>query len=138
MEPKQEVCDPESTSGKNGSEKRVKQPMSIRLEKDWQELNTLNIASLAAQLGVYQLADSNRQIIYIGYAGARSLFGLRSTLTRDLEENPGQQLLFRVEINMQYISRYEELLMLHVADYGAVPERNQPEGHTQLGRLSPT
>jgi hypothetical protein len=111
--------------------------MSIRLEKDWQQLNPQNIASVEAQLGVYQLADSNQQIVYIGYAGAQSLFGLRSVLSRDLEENPGLQLFFRAEINMQYMSRYEELLMLHVADYGAVPERNQLEGHTQLGRLSP-
>ncbi len=37
---------------------------------------------------------------------------------------------------MQYLTRYQELLMLHIADHGALPEGNRQEKLT-LGRLSP-
>jgi hypothetical protein len=37
---------------------------------------------------------------------------------------------------MQYLTRHQELLMLHVADHGAVPEGNRAE-EMRLGRLSP-
>lgn len=125
--------------------------MSIRIEKKWQLLTPENIAGIEAQLGVYQLADEDQRIIYIGYAGARSLFGLRSSLTEQLEvndrkvnvnksggkkSNTRRQLFFRFEVNMQYMSRYEELLMLHVADFGELPELNgQPDN--RLGKLTP-
>jgi hypothetical protein len=111
--------------------------MPIRLEKDWQLLCPENISSLEAQLGVYQLADANHQIVFIGYAGARSLFGLRSSLTEDLARWGNGPQYFRVEINMQYISRFEELLMLHVADFGTLPEYNQNLDQTHLGKLTP-
>jgi hypothetical protein len=109
----------------------------IRLEKQWQLLCMENISALEAQLGVYQLADVDHRIVYIGYAGARTLFGLRSSLEDDLNRLGNQPLYFRTEINMQYISRYEELLMLHVADYGTLPEHNQHMDQTRLGKLTP-
>jgi hypothetical protein len=37
---------------------------------------------------------------------------------------------------MQYLTRHQELLMLHVADHGAVPDGNRGE-EVRLGRLSP-
>ena len=51
--------------------------MSIRLDKPLQQLSQDNIKKLAGNLGVFQLADDNGNIIYIGYAGGKSLFGLR-------------------------------------------------------------
>ena len=51
--------------------------MSIRLDKPLQQLSDDNIQKLAGNLGVFQLADDNGNIIYIGYAGGKSLFGLR-------------------------------------------------------------
>ena len=44
---------------------------------------------------------------------------------------------FRVEINQQYTTRYQELLMAHVADHGDVPTGNKGEALPRLGRLSP-
>jgi hypothetical protein len=46
-------------------------------------------------------------------------------------------LRFRVEVNQQYTSRYQELLMLHVADHGSLPAVNQTDPPPRLGRLSP-
>ena len=58
------------------------------------------------------------RVVYIGFAGGRSLFGLRSELERALQERPAGAARFRTEVNQQYTSRYQELLMLHVADHG--------------------
>ena len=52
--------------------------MGIRLEKAWMDLNAATIASLPAQLGVYQVADSQGTVLSVGYAGARHLFGAHS------------------------------------------------------------
>lgn len=111
--------------------------MSVRLEKPWIALTEDAVRSLPGQLGVYQLADASGVIFYIGYAGGRTRFGLRSELDRWLEQRPGQSTLFRYEINMQYISRQAELLMLHVADHGALPLENVEVNLRTLGRLSP-
>ena len=110
--------------------------MSIRLEKPFQALTPENIEPIQGQLGVYQLADASGDIFYIGYAGGRSLFGLNGELKREMEENSdGTQ--FRCEVNMQYISRYEELLMLHKYDFGELPERVLSEHPHKIGVLSP-
>ena len=111
--------------------------MSIRLEKPFQILNEENIEPIQAQLGVYQLAEPNGYVIYIGYAGGRSLFGLNSELKKELELRAGKETLFRYEVNMQYITRYEELLMLHKSDFGELPERVVQEHPHKVGTLNP-
>ncbi len=110
--------------------------MSIRLEKPFQALTSENLVPIQGQLGVYQLADANGDIFYIGYAGGRSLFGLHGELTREMEEQ-GDGTQFRCEVNQQYISRYEELLMLHKHDFGNLPERVLSEYPYKIGVLSP-
>ena len=69
--------------------------MAIRLEKPWIELTAEAVKALPGQLGVYQLAEAEGRVVYIGYAGGRSLFGLRSELERALEERPGGATRFR-------------------------------------------
>jgi len=107
----------------------------LRLEKPWRPLTAEEIGRLPGQLGVYQVADAAGVLLYIGQAGARAPFGLRSELQRELaERGPAHQ--FRVEVNQQYRTRWFELLMVHNADHGALPPdnaRNPPP----LGRLSP-
>jgi hypothetical protein len=111
--------------------------MSIRMTKDWRPLTPANVATLDGQLGVFQLADADQRIFLIGFAGGRSLFGLKGELNNALEEL-GDTVLFRVEINSQYASRYEELLMIHLADYGVLPEGNTRDAARKIGRLSPS
>jgi ligand-binding sensor domain-containing protein len=111
--------------------------MSIRLNKPLQELNLENIAAVQGQLGVYQLADVNGAVFYIGYAGGRSLFGLHGELKREMTDHEGQTVFFRHEVTMQYMSRYEELLMLHKFDFGELPERVLNEYPHKIGNLSP-
>ncbi|MFI4936457.1 MAG: hypothetical protein ACHP7N_17755 [Caulobacterales bacterium] len=109
--------------------------MGVRLEKPWRELTAANVASLAAELGVYQLGDAQGRVLRIGYAGGRTLFGLRSELEAALAA--AEAANFRTEVNAQYLSRYEELLMVHKADFGELPAGNGADARRRLGRLSP-
>jgi hypothetical protein len=110
--------------------------MAVRLTKPWQALSDAALAALPGQLGVYQLGDGAGRVLYIGYAGGRSLFGLRSAIAEARSRLGAAAARFRYEVNQQYMSRYEELLMLHIADHGALPPENRGAPGT-LGRLSP-
>lgn len=107
--------------------------MQLRLDKPWIDLNHERADALPGQLGVYQLADEAGEVVYIGFAGGKSLFGLRSALAAHVGR-PGISR-FRYEVNMQYQTRYQELLMLHVADHGDVPALNANDRPAHLGRL---
>jgi hypothetical protein len=108
----------------------------LRLDKPWQPLTAEAATRLPGQLGVYQVADARGTIVYIGQAGARSPFGLRSELQREASaRGPGHQ--FRVEVNQQYRTRWFELLMVHKADHGSLPVDNAKNPPPALGRLSP-
>lgn len=105
--------------------------MSIRLEKPWRP--RAEALQLSGQLGVFQLADNDGQVVYIGVADARSLFGLRSAVD-DAFNRLATAVQFRVESTSAYHTRYRELLMIHVADHGALPPANPT---IALGRLHP-
>jgi hypothetical protein len=109
--------------------------MGVRLEKPWRDLTAANVAALDGELGVYQLGDAEGRVVRIGYAGGRTLFGLRSELAAALAA--GEAARFRTEVTAGYMSRYDELLMVHVADHGALPPGNAAEARRRLGRLSP-
>jgi hypothetical protein len=110
--------------------------MRLRLDKPWKPLTPDEATRLPGQLGVYQIADAAGTVLFIGQAGARSPFGLRSELQREFAER-GAGCQFRVEVNQQYRTRWLELLMLHNADHGALPADNAKNPPPNLGRLSP-
>jgi hypothetical protein len=107
----------------------------LRLEKPWRDLSADETRALPGQLGVFQLANAEGEVVYIGYAGGRELFGLRSAIERHRALGTGAATRFRYEVNMQYQSRYRELLMLHRADNGALPVANEHEHPVRLGRI---
>jgi hypothetical protein len=109
--------------------------VSIRLDKPFQTLNDDNVAKLSGNLGVFQLADDKDKIVYIGYAGGKSLFGLRGEVDACKHMQGASQ--FRVEVNMSYLTRYQELLMVYISDYDRVPLHNDEQQTRQLGKLSP-
>ena len=111
--------------------------MGIRLEKPWLELNTAAIDALPGQMGVFHVADANRKILTIGFAGARDLFGIRTALEREVERHGSAAALFRYEFTSNYRSRWDELLMLHLHDHGALPPHQADEAN-RVGRLSPS
>lgn len=111
--------------------------MAIRMTKPWQPLTPEAVRKLPGQLGVFQLADASGHVVFIGFAGGRSLFGVRSEIEKAMSDLPAGAVQFRVEINQQYTTRYQELLMLHVHDHGQVPQGNAGRPLPTLGRLSP-
>lgn len=111
--------------------------MAIRMTKPWLPLDEAHIKALPGQLGVYELADDAGNIVAIGFAGGRSLFGLRGELEKLLAAPPSGASQFRCEVNTQYQTRFRELLMVYQADHGTLPPLNQDDPPTNLGRLSP-
>lgn len=107
----------------------------LAIRSAWRTASDHNVAALPATLGVFEIASDDGQVQLIGYAGGRSLFGLRSAVAAALALHSGTALKFRVEQNMQYISRWKELLMLHVGRYGALPPVNSSDDGVGLGRL---
>jgi hypothetical protein len=87
-------------------------------------------------MGVYELASAGGEVVRIGFAGGRSVFGLRGELQSALSQTGDGAASFRCEITTAYLSRYRELLMVHVADHGSVPVGNA-DGDPRLGRMSP-
>lgn len=112
--------------------------MAVRMTKAWTALTPGNVKKLTGQLGAYQLADAKGETVFIGFAGGRSLFGLRGEVEKALQDPPCGATQFRVEVNQQYTTRYQELLMVHVFDHGEVPAGNKGKPLPRLGRLSPS
>lgn len=106
--------------------------MAVRLDKPWLPVADVD-AVLKGHLGVFQLADADDQIILIGYAGGKSLFGLKGEVSQAIEQH-AEAVAFRVEITSSYLSRFRELMMVHIADHGEPPILNEP---ITLGRMSP-
>jgi hypothetical protein len=109
--------------------------MGVRLEKPWRELTEAAVAGLEAELGVFQLGDADGRVVRIGYAGGRTLFGLRSELAAALRAREAPR--FRTEVTAQYLSRYEELLMVHLSDHGRLPDGNAADARRRIGRITP-
>ena len=109
--------------------------MQLRIEKPWIPMTPESLAALKGNLGVYQIADAENIVIKIGFAGGRSLFGLRSVLQDEARNIGSRAAKFRYEVNQQYTSRYRELLMLHIADNGSAPELNRDSLPERLGRI---
>lgn len=106
----------------------------LALSKPWIELAAEAVWAVPAQLGVYQIGDDDGAVTRIGYAGGREPFGLRSAL--DAEREAGTGTRFRYETTHGYLTRWEELLMLHRALHGRLPPGNADRLHP-VGRLRP-
>jgi hypothetical protein len=108
--------------------------MGLLMTKPWRPLTEVEVSRVGGWTGVYELGDADGTVLYVGVAGGRSLFGLKSELQRHLRSPAARQ--FRVEVNAQYTTRWKELLMAHVATSGDVPVLNRDEALPTLGRLS--
>lgn len=109
--------------------------MNTRLNKEWLSAQTA-VSQLSGNLGVFQLADESKRIIFIGYAGGKSRFGLKGEVSEALQRTSGAAFA-RWEVNTAYMSRYKELLMIHLHDYGQLPEANQPSpGESVPGEIA--
>lgn len=109
----------------------------LSLSKPWIALTAENIGAVPAQLGVFELGDESETVIKICYAGGREMFGLRSALDDALEDDSSGAApsCFRYELTHGYLTRWEELLMVHKAEHGRLPVGNADHPH-KIGRLT--
>jgi hypothetical protein len=113
------------------------------LNKPWTRYERGHDRALPPNLGVYELGDTEDRVLYIGYAGGRSLFGLRGLIADhfgDAEPNPvirDRAVAYRYEVNQMYMTRWQELLARYREDHGRVPEGNEAgaEPLPRLGRF---
>lgn len=110
--------------------------MSVRLDKPWRELSEEEIGSVGGELGVYEIGDAAGEILYIGYAGGQAIFGLRGELKRHLGSGEAGRR-FRCEVNMQYMSRWNELLAVYLSDHGGLPPGQGSDVPLRVGRVNP-
>jgi hypothetical protein len=106
--------------------------MGLELDKPWRPCTDFD--ALPGHMGVYELGNDAGAVIFIGYAGGRSRFGLRGEIEA-AAERVGDAAGFRYEVTTAYLTRYQELLMAHQATSGALPAGNGAVHG--LGRLSP-
>ncbi len=75
-----------------------------------------NAGRLSGSNGIYELADENLKVLYVGYAGSRARYGLRGKLMdhfSEREPNPeilGRAVHFRYEVTSSYLSRWTEVI----------------------------
>lgn len=113
------------------------------LKKPWEQFDAARWKELSGSMGVYELADAEGEVIYVGYAGGRSRFGLRGKISdhfgRD-EPNPvirDRVARFRYEVNSMYYSRWVDLLSRFREDHERLPAGNEAsdEHIPTLGRF---
>ena len=110
------------------------------MTKPWIELAAVSDDAIPAQLGVFQLADAELDVVYIGYAGGRQLFGMRTAVAGALDRLAAagvEAAQLRYELTHAYLSRWEELLMVHHHDHGQLPIANPASDHPG-GTLTPS
>ena len=83
--------------------------MGIRLEKNWEILNSARIKALPGQLGVYQIADKDEQIISVGYAGAKEPFGIRSASQGPEQFRVGREPLVALAVAQNVLEEGDDL-----------------------------
>ena len=110
----------------------------IRMNNAWRPLTAAEADKVAGNLGVYQLANDAGEVLYIGAATGKSLFGLRGEIQAKAAEPPTGATQFRLEVNTSYRTRHRELLMVHMHDNaGSLPPLQPADDARGLGKISP-
>jgi hypothetical protein len=113
------------------------------LNKPWAHWRAGAERELPGNLGVYELGDAEGRILYIGFAGGRSRFGIRGVLAAHFsDDEPNVVLreraaLYRFEANQMYWTRWLELLARYRGEHGHVPDGNEASAEPvpRLGRI---
>ena len=99
------------------------------LAKPWQDATPENLQRTPAALGVYEIGGADGALLYIGFAGGRSRYGLRGEITSRIgQSSPSggapDGAKFRYEVNQMYLTRYVELLERELKASGGLPPKN--------------
>lgn len=80
----------------------------MAIKKSWQTWQAGVEGTIPGNLGVFEIGDADGNVLEVGFAGARSPFGLRGVLSERFA-HPGEARLFRYEVNQMYRTRFIEL-----------------------------
>ncbi len=113
------------------------------INKPWISSQDVQPRDLPGTVGVYELGDADGQVIYIGYAGGRSLTGLRGVIIAHRGGDEPNAVIqsrmtnVRYEVTTSYLTRHLELLSRYSEDEGALPDGNiaSVEPHPPLARF---
>lgn len=123
------------------------------IRKPWIQPTAESIRAIPAVVGVYEIADAEGNLLYIGQAGGREPFGLRTRIALHFGFDPGgddpnavlreRAAQFRWEANQQYTTKRLEMLMQFQRDHSDDGGTEWPPAHPagdwrdtpQLGRL---
>lgn len=111
------------------------------LNKPWTDYDPATARKLPGALGVYEIGDSEGNVLYVGFAGGKSRYGLRGEIMARFDPaSPhgaiaAQARKLRYEVNMMYMTRFVELLEKHQDALGALPAANTAPGEYVPGIL---
>lgn len=97
------------------------------LTKPWQTFDPADTRRLPGATGVFELAAADGHVLYVGFAGGKSRFGLRGEIAARMARLP-EACMFRFEVNTMYLTRYVELLETYLAANGDLPAANHAHG----------
>ncbi len=113
----------------------------MALNKPWTDYDPATASRLPGALGVYEIGDSEGNVLYVGFAGGKSRYGLRGEILARFDPNSAQGALakqarkLRYEVNMMYMTRFIELLEKHQDALGVLPAGNLAPGEYVPGIL---
>lgn len=128
----------------------------MRIRGDWVPWDpTIDFKLLPGAMGVFEIADEQRNTLYIGHAGGDDAFGLRGELYNVFGFPPGsdkwnwthphpdaypaalrdQAHFYRFEVNHQYYSRWIEALTRYSEDFEVLPPINNDPAIEQPPKL---
>ena len=97
-----------------------------RCSRAWQPLDAEHVAKVGGHMGVYELSSPTGRSSSSASPAVGRCSACAASSRSQLESNRDREALsFGLEITTTYLSRYKELLMVHVADHGSVPPRTR-------------
>ena len=115
------------------------------IRKPWTPFSEETVAAIPGVVGVYEIADAAGALLFIGQAGGREPFGLRSRIASHFgagEPNPvlrERAAQYRWEANQQYTTKRLEMLMQYqrdeAVDWPPANAAGDWRDTPQLGRL---
>ena len=116
------------------------------LNKPWTSASAAALGELPGALGVFELRSAAGEINFIGFAGGRTRYGLRSAISDSIDQLRAAgdaPDAFHYEVNQMYLTRYIEVLEKYIESAGDLPPGNKAEGvyipnviHHKLDRIS--
>ncbi len=106
-------------------------PKAWEINKPWETYDPAKYRDYSGSYGIYELADENHEIIYVGMAGGQSIYGLRGKIAGHFSPNESNPVIreraryFRYEITNMYLSRLVEVLGRYREEHGQLPDANE-------------